>query len=357
MFAEYVCVLCVGACICMHTCGVCVAASGPVERVYLSAPIVTIRGKEANLTAVVWPSHTRTLTFFWWFDNSSEVRDSNSIFHSATPFLKWFLLGLCCFCCLQSVNLPSFHTNNVKCDCTWLVYVFLEDPARMASHIYLSRWLCSLQHRLINTVCQGLHVHELFYIWLRGCRFFCKILCYFPFEIQPIITLEGSISYTFQRRGKNKVTVQVASGSTIMQDSKVITVKGKWGRQSSKHFNWCDTHYMNMQYAILGKVRCRSVHSASNVTLMSTWTHLMNKMSRYANTKSWRAINFKSYVAKWKKTKLHIRLIKKETRGCIHTLTDFITSTFFQSSSGRCCYHSRQLLMNTILTSQSGGTT
>eukprot|EP00064_Thunnus_orientalis_P000699 superscaffoldBa00000039_g700 len=87
--------------------------TSPVERVYLSAPIVTIRGKEANLTAVVWPSHTRTLTFFWWFDNSSE----------------------------------------------------------------------------------------------------------------PIITLEGSISYTFQREGKNKVTVQVASGNAVMQDSKVITVK------------------------------------------------------------------------------------------------------------------------------------
>uniref|UniRef100_A0A3B4US96 Sortilin related VPS10 domain containing receptor 3b n=1 Tax=Seriola dumerili TaxID=41447 RepID=A0A3B4US96_SERDU len=87
--------------------------TSPVERVYLSVPIVAIRGKEANLTAVVWPSHTRTLTFFWWFDNSSE----------------------------------------------------------------------------------------------------------------PIITLEGSISYTFQREGKNKVTVQVASGSTVMQDSKVITVK------------------------------------------------------------------------------------------------------------------------------------
>ncbi|KAM9364971.1 VPS10 domain-containing receptor SorCS3 [Pholidichthys leucotaenia] len=87
--------------------------TSPVERVYLSAPIVAIRGKEANLTAVVWPSHSRTLTFFWWFDNSSE----------------------------------------------------------------------------------------------------------------PIITLEGSISYTFQKEGKSKVTVQVASGSTVMQDSKVITVK------------------------------------------------------------------------------------------------------------------------------------
>uniref|UniRef100_A0A7N6AV12 PKD domain-containing protein n=1 Tax=Anabas testudineus TaxID=64144 RepID=A0A7N6AV12_ANATE len=72
-----------------------------------------VEGKEANLTAMVWPSHTRTLTFYWWFDNSSE----------------------------------------------------------------------------------------------------------------PIITLEGSISYTFHREGKNKVTVQVASGGTVIQDSKVITVK------------------------------------------------------------------------------------------------------------------------------------
>lgn len=97
-------------------------------------------------------------------------------------------------------------------------------------------------------------MQRVFYIQLRGCRFFffffCEIHCVFPFEIQPIITLEGSISYTFQREGKNKVTVQVSSGSTIMQDSKVITVKGEWGRQSSKHFNWCDARYMNMQYAI-----------------------------------------------------------------------------------------------------------
>ncbi|XP_075894513.1 VPS10 domain-containing receptor SorCS3 [Nelusetta ayraudi] len=87
--------------------------TSPVERVYLSAPIVAIQGKEANLTVVVWPSHSRTLTFFWWFDNSSE----------------------------------------------------------------------------------------------------------------PIITLEGSVSHTFQRAGKNKVTVQVASGGAIVQDSRDITVK------------------------------------------------------------------------------------------------------------------------------------
>ncbi|KAM4607452.1 VPS10 domain-containing receptor SorCS3-like [Polymixia lowei] len=87
--------------------------TSPVERVYLSAPIVAISGKEANLTAVVWPIHSRTLTFFWWFENSSV----------------------------------------------------------------------------------------------------------------PIITLEGSISFTFPREGVNKVTVQVASMSAVIQDSKVITVK------------------------------------------------------------------------------------------------------------------------------------
>ncbi|XP_032409521.1 VPS10 domain-containing receptor SorCS3 isoform X1 [Xiphophorus hellerii] len=87
--------------------------TSPVDRVYLSAPIVAIREKAANLTAVVWPSHTRTLTFFWWFENSSE----------------------------------------------------------------------------------------------------------------PIITLEGSISHMFLREGENKVTVQVACGSSVLEDSKVITVK------------------------------------------------------------------------------------------------------------------------------------
>ncbi|XP_057704524.1 VPS10 domain-containing receptor SorCS3 isoform X1 [Corythoichthys intestinalis] len=87
--------------------------TSPVERVYLSAPLVAVRGKESNLTAVVWPNHIRTLTFFWWIANSSE----------------------------------------------------------------------------------------------------------------PIITLDGSISFTFQKEGTNKVTVQVASGSTVMQDSRDITVK------------------------------------------------------------------------------------------------------------------------------------
>ena len=58
-------------CVCVMY--MCVRALGPVERVHLSAPMVVSRQREVNLTAVVWPSHSRTLTFFWWFDNSSEV--------------------------------------------------------------------------------------------------------------------------------------------------------------------------------------------------------------------------------------------------------------------------------------------
>ncbi|XP_030643264.1 VPS10 domain-containing receptor SorCS3 [Chanos chanos] len=85
----------------------------PIERISLSAPVVAIKGKETNLTAVVWPSQPRTAAFYWWFNNSSE----------------------------------------------------------------------------------------------------------------PLITLDGRISYTFRHEEQTIVTVQVSSGDAVLQDSKVITVK------------------------------------------------------------------------------------------------------------------------------------
>lgn len=148
------------------------------------------------------------------------------------------------------MNLQRFHTNHVESNCTWPHCIF---PAKMAGRIYLSHQLWTLHPPLIIQYVKGC-IDTVFYMRLRGCRVFCAIFCVFPFEIQPIITLEGSISYTFHKEGKNKVTVQVASGSTVMQDSKVITVKGEWGRQSSMHFNWCYARNMNMQCAISGKV-------------------------------------------------------------------------------------------------------
>uniref|UniRef100_A0A5F8GHT5 Sortilin related VPS10 domain containing receptor 3 n=1 Tax=Monodelphis domestica TaxID=13616 RepID=A0A5F8GHT5_MONDO len=44
----------------------------PVEHVHLSVPFVAIRNKEVNVTAVVWPSQLGTLTYFWWFGNSTK---------------------------------------------------------------------------------------------------------------------------------------------------------------------------------------------------------------------------------------------------------------------------------------------
>uniref|UniRef100_A0A8D2MG05 VPS10 domain-containing receptor SorCS3 n=1 Tax=Zonotrichia albicollis TaxID=44394 RepID=A0A8D2MG05_ZONAL len=84
----------------------------PVEHVHLSVPFVAIRNKDVNITAVVWPSQAGTLTYFWWFGNSTK----------------------------------------------------------------------------------------------------------------PLITLESSISYTFTVEGMNTVTVQVAGGSSLIQDTKEIAV-------------------------------------------------------------------------------------------------------------------------------------
>ncbi|KAK3530442.1 hypothetical protein QTP86_024357, partial [Hemibagrus guttatus] len=87
--------------------------TSPVEHIQLLAPFVVIKNKEVNLTAVVWPSYSRTLTYFWWLGNNTE----------------------------------------------------------------------------------------------------------------PIITLEGSISYVFPVEGTYMVTVQVSSSNTILQDTKQIVVQ------------------------------------------------------------------------------------------------------------------------------------
>ncbi|XP_041723484.1 VPS10 domain-containing receptor SorCS3-like [Coregonus clupeaformis] len=85
-----------------------------VEHVQLLAQFVVIKNKEVNLTAVVWPIHSRTLSYFWWLGNSTE----------------------------------------------------------------------------------------------------------------PVISLDGSISYTFTSEGMNTVTVQVFSANTIVQDTKMIADQG-----------------------------------------------------------------------------------------------------------------------------------
>lgn len=45
--------------------------------------------------------------------------------------------------------------------------------------------------------------------------------------LQPLITLEGSITFTFSVEGMNTITVQVSAGNTILQDTKTIAVYGE----------------------------------------------------------------------------------------------------------------------------------
>lgn len=46
--------------------------------------------------------------------------------------------------------------------------------------------------------------------------------------LQPLITLEGSITFTFSVEGMNTITVQVSAGNTILQDTKTIAVYGEF---------------------------------------------------------------------------------------------------------------------------------
>nr|XP_061792495.1 VPS10 domain-containing receptor SorCS3-like [Nerophis lumbriciformis] len=45
----------------------------PVEHVHLLAPFVVIRNKEVNISALVLPTHPRTVTYFWWLGNTTEA--------------------------------------------------------------------------------------------------------------------------------------------------------------------------------------------------------------------------------------------------------------------------------------------
>lgn len=142
--------------------------AGQLESVHLSAPFVAVKNKEVNLTVVLWPSQVGTVTYIWWFGNNSEV-NSPCVTHW-TPVhdsvcLRFYLTGC--------------HVNKVG--------------------IFNSiRW-------------QG--------ILLRVSFTLCS---------QPVITLEGSVAFTFSREGISVVTVQVSAGNNILQDRKTVAVHGEF---------------------------------------------------------------------------------------------------------------------------------
>ncbi|KPP60002.1 hypothetical protein Z043_122029, partial [Scleropages formosus] len=90
---------------------------------------------------------------------------------------------------------------------TVVLYLHLE-------HIYLSAPFVAVKNKEVNltVVLWPSQVGSVTYIW------------WFGNNTEPLITLEGSVAFTFSRDGINTVTVQVSAGNTILQDKKTIAV-------------------------------------------------------------------------------------------------------------------------------------
>ncbi|KAK2489168.1 hypothetical protein MC885_013692 [Smutsia gigantea] len=81
-------------------------------------------------------------------------------------------------------------------------------------HVHLSLPFVTTKNKEVNAtaVLWPSHVGTLTYVWWRGNN---------P---EPLITLEGSISFKFTSEGMNTITVQVSAGNAILQDTKSIAV-------------------------------------------------------------------------------------------------------------------------------------
>lgn len=102
---------------------------------------------------------------------------------------------------------------------------------------------------------------------------------------QPLVTLDGSISYTFPTEGMHPVTVQVAVANTILQDTKTVAVKGQ-------------------QYILLGRNVFRTVAAVSvSAECDAIWNEALGPASiceeRWFITSGWagvKAVTFSNYL-------------------------------------------------------------
>ncbi|XP_071419982.1 VPS10 domain-containing receptor SorCS1 isoform X2 [Pithys albifrons albifrons] len=85
-------------------------------------------------------------------------------------------------------------------------------------HVHLSLPFVTTKNKEINAtaVLWPSQVGTLTYVW------------WFGNNTEPLITLEGSITFTFSVEGMNTITVQVSAGSTILQDTKTVAVYEKF---------------------------------------------------------------------------------------------------------------------------------
>ncbi|XP_077205782.1 VPS10 domain-containing receptor SorCS1-like isoform X4 [Paroedura picta] len=81
-------------------------------------------------------------------------------------------------------------------------------------HVHLSLPFVTTKNKEVNAtaVLWPSQVGTLTYIW------------WFGNNTEPLITLEGSITFTFSAEGMNTITVQVSAGNAILQDTKTIAV-------------------------------------------------------------------------------------------------------------------------------------
>lgn len=102
---------------------------GPVEHVQLLAPFVVIRNKEVNITAVVLPSHSRTVTYFWWLGNNTEVtsakKDSLKTFSLKFLWLAIYILVVIFLSCIVSAAVSRLLNINALI-CAWEVFLMFK---------------------------------------------------------------------------------------------------------------------------------------------------------------------------------------------------------------------------------------
>ncbi|CAH6942478.1 Sorcs1 [Phodopus roborovskii] len=87
-------------------------------------------------------------------------------------------------------------------------------PACPLEHVHLSLPFVTTKNKEVNAtaVLWPSQVGTLTYVWWYGNN------------TEPLITLEGSISFKFTSEGMNTITVQVSAGNAILQDTKTIAV-------------------------------------------------------------------------------------------------------------------------------------
>ncbi|XP_026524410.1 VPS10 domain-containing receptor SorCS1 [Notechis scutatus] len=94
---------------------------------------------------------------------------------------------------------------------TAVLYLHVNCPLE---HVHLSLPFVTTKNKEVNAtaILWPSQVGTLTYIW------------WFGNNTEPLITLEGSITFTFSTEGMNIITVQVSAGNTILQDTKMIAV-------------------------------------------------------------------------------------------------------------------------------------